>query len=353
MPRLKEKDEGTSVQDVLNAAINKIARALKVIIYGYDGSNYQAIKTSNTGIVQVCNINPGGGSAPSRVSADVLSGIPTRASADILGQPIKVCDLMTGGAGYSRVSADILSGNNYPTRVSADVLSGDIEISRVSADILSGNDYPTRVSADILNKISAAITNKVSRVSADVLAMVAHKVSAYGLTVPNTKVSAIQMVNSKASAWNLTAANTKVSAIQVVNHKVSAIQCATHKVSAIQLANAKTSAIYVAANKVSSVIIGHTPLRASASLNAAGSATFIDASANTKFIVTDYDISCYADDAKFAILIGGKKITPWWKFKDGSGVARPFTMPMSVSANQAIKLTATAGSGRACVQYYK
>lgn len=57
MTRLKEKDEGSTPQDVLNAVLNKVARALRTIAYGYDGENYPAIRLNASGELYIAPIS--------------------------------------------------------------------------------------------------------------------------------------------------------------------------------------------------------------------------------------------------------------------------------------------------------
>lgn len=53
--RLKPKGGGTTVQSLLWHVLNRAAAALRVIVYGWDGTNYQAIKTDVTGQVYIAN----------------------------------------------------------------------------------------------------------------------------------------------------------------------------------------------------------------------------------------------------------------------------------------------------------
>ncbi|MAG44710.1 hypothetical protein CL633_02370 [bacterium] len=47
--KVKDKRQGTTAQNILNAVYSAVARALKVLIYGWDGSNWVSIRVNSAG----------------------------------------------------------------------------------------------------------------------------------------------------------------------------------------------------------------------------------------------------------------------------------------------------------------
>lgn len=355
----RKKNTEHTEQGVLSSVFERVANALRAIVFGYDGSNYIAIKTDSNGVVKVCDINAvaAGGGAQYTAAASVSAGQRgtiamghDRASGRLRFARLGVSGaLYTTGttiAGATRVSADILQTLN--SAASGLYIRYGTNAAKVS--VIAGSTSATRVSADLLKTLNAAASGLYVRPGVGNAASGLYM--RFGTNA--AKVSVIQ------------AANQKVSAIQVANNKTSSIFISKFnaasgmyvrfgtnaaKVSVIQLTNSKISAIYNAPHVVSAVERNMT-LSASAAFNAAGSAAVIAASAGQTRRLSDIIISSYANDIRVSVKAGGRKLTPWMKLKDGSGLAHTFSFRPAAVAGSAVKISASAGSGQVVIHRF-
>lgn len=93
-------------------------------------------------------------------------------------------------------------------------------------------------------------------------------------------------------------------------------------------------------------------LAASAILNAAGSATLLAASAGTVYNITHYMVNT-GGAGRFGLKIGGRKFTPFGFMAANTTNEAPLGNVFKSAANEAVKVSASAGSARTAVHYYK
>lgn len=101
-----------------------------------------------------------------------------------------------------------------------------------------------------------------------------------------------------------------------------------------------------------SVEVTPTTVAASASLNAAGSATFLAASATNVYSLSHIEIAALAS-ATFGVKMGSRKITPMNIIGAKTTQIRSFPHLVKGAASEAVKLSASAGSARAILHYIK
>lgn len=385
-----KKSVKNQIQDILNAVYIRAANLLSTAVYGVAGSNYLAIRVKNTGAassgaVIVSSLGAGGGEGGGGSQyAEQVAASSTNVGNMVLGVDRtnqKLVALRVGVSGRALTCVLNPGGGTAPSRVSADLLSSLIAATSAiyirpgTGNAASGlyirfGTNAAKISAiQLANARVSVISNRFtddgaigSGTIAPVFINLNHQFDGTNWVRQTGKISAIQVANHKVS--NIMSLNQKVSAITLPGNlaasgiyvrtgaglKVSAIQVANHKISAIQVANHKVSSIYNAPHLVTAVGKPGS-LRASAAYNAAGTATIVAASAGFTRKLTSLMITTYASGRMGIKVGGGGKITPFWFFQKGSGISHNFGIDPAAIAGSAIKISANGGSGQVVAHY--